>query len=70
MKIFGTNDTIFARATVMGQEIMNLKLSGVRSMDDLLRLIRQQVGVALGMVKLTVRNLTQGWTQTASYRMA
>lgn len=70
MKIFGTNDTIFARATVMGQEIMNLRLIGVNSMEALLRIIRQHAGAAIGLVKLTVRNLTQGWTQTASYRIA
>lgn len=70
MKIFGTNDTIFARATVMGQEIVNLRLSGVCSMEALLRIVRQHVGAAIGLVKLTVRNMTQGWSDTASYRIA
>lgn len=64
MKNFGDNDTVFARATVMGQEVVNLRLSGVPSMEALLRIIRQHIGAAMGLVRLTVRNMTQGWTQT------
>lgn len=68
MKNFGTNDTIFARATRMGREIFNLQMSGIASMESVYDLLRGSTGV-LGLVNLTVRNVTQGWTATGAYRL-
>lgn len=70
MKTFSINDVIFARVTMMGQELLNLRISGVTSMSALLQRIRHELGACIGMISLTVRNLSQGWCQTASYRVA
>lgn len=69
MKIFGSNDIVFARATRMGRELFNLRLSGVASMESVLDLVRQDSAGLMGLVNLTVRNVTQGWSSTGSYRV-
>ncbi len=70
MKTFSINDVIFARVTMMGHELLNLRLSGIASMSALLHRIRQELGSCLGMISLNIRNLSQGWSQTCAYRVA
>ena len=67
MKIFGTNDVIFARASVMGRELLNIRICGAESMKELLSAIRRQLGEYIGLISLQIRNLTQGWTQQRTY---
>lgn len=64
MKYFGENDTIFASATRMGQEIFNICLCGVNSMDSLLEAMRHERRRGMGLLNVRLRNMTQGWTQT------
>lgn len=63
MKTISLSDIIFARATMMGREVANIRLHGISSMDDLVHLLRAELGSALGMVIVSIRNLSQGWTQ-------
>lgn len=70
MNVFNINDVIFARVTMMGQELINLRLSGITSMKALLRRIKIELGAYIGMISLDIRNLSQGWTQRAVYRVA
>ncbi|MCD8387630.1 MAG: hypothetical protein LUD17_12180 [Bacteroidales bacterium] len=70
MNNFGTNDVIFARATMMGHELVNARYSDIPSMEALLRRIKSEMGAAFGLVTITIRNLTQGWTQQRAYRVA
>lgn len=70
MKTFSINDVIFARVTMMGHELLNLRLSGISSMSALLQRIRQELGACIGMISLNIRNLTQGWSSTSAYRVA
>lgn len=67
MKTFGSNDVIFARASVMGRELLNVRICGAASMPELLSSIRRQLGSYIGMVSLQIRNLTQGWAQQRTY---
>lgn len=67
MKIFGTNDVIFARASVMGRELLNIRICGAESMKELLCAIRRQLGEYIGLISLQIRNLTQGWSQQRTY---
>lgn len=70
MKTFGTNDVIFARATMMGRELLNIRICGAMSMTELMQAIRQQLGSFMGMVNVQIRNLTQGWAQQRTYMLA
>lgn len=68
MKNFGNNDTVFARALMMGQELLNVRITGVSSRESLMEAIKGQIGGRLGgLVSLSVRNLTQGWAVTQPY---
>ena len=64
MKAFGENDTIFASATRMGQEIFNIRICGVSSMESLMDAMRQECRRGMGLLNVRLRNMTQGWTQT------
>lgn len=70
MKIFGSNDIIFARATVMGHELLNIRLMGVSSMEALLKRIKSELENTIGIVTINIRNLTQGWNSSSAYRIA
>lgn len=68
MKNYGNNDTVFARALMMGQELLNVRISGVSSQESLMEAVRSQMGTHLGsLVSLSIRNLTQGWAVTQPY---
>ncbi len=70
MKKIELNDVIFARATMMGREIINMRICGVMSMSELLRRVRQEIGSCFGLITINLRNMSQGWTQTACYRFS
>ncbi len=67
MKTFGSNDIVFARASVMGRELLNVRICGAESMSALISAIRRQLGSYIGMVSLQIRNLTQGWSHQRTY---
>ncbi len=66
MNIITLNDIIFATATVRGAVTANLRLSGLRSMADVINAIRREIGSASGLITISLRNMTQGWTQQKS----
>lgn len=70
MANFGTNDIVYARATVMGRELLNARFCGAESMSALLNAIRRQLGAYIGIISLQIRNLTQGWTQQRTYMVS
>lgn len=67
MKSYGTNDTVFARASMMGQELLNVRISGVSSQESLMEAVRAQLGSLGALVSLSIRNLTQGWALNQPY---
>lgn len=66
MKNYGNNDTVFARALMMGQELLNVRISGVSSQESVMEAVRSQLGAG-SLVSLSIRNLTQGWAVTQPY---
>lgn len=70
MKKIEINDVIFARVTNMGRELLNMRICGVMSMTELLRLVRKEVGPYMGLITISLRNMSQGWTQTGCYRFS
>ena len=66
MNIITLNDIIFATATVRGAVAANLRLSGLRSMTEVINAIRHEIGSFTGIITISLRNMTQGWTQQKS----
>lgn len=66
MEKISINDIIFATATVRGTIAASLKLSGLKSMADVIAAIKKEIGIAGGLLTITLRNMTQGWSRTRS----
>ena len=61
-----SNDRVFATLSQFGSIIYNVELSGVTSMSDVVRRIRGEVKSVSGLLSLTLRNSSQGWSRSAS----
>lgn len=66
MNIITINDIIFATATVRGAVTANLRLSGLRSMSEVINAVRRETDSFSGLITISLRNMTQGWTQQKS----
>ena len=65
MATISSTDRIFASAWQRGREIFNACGDGFSGFADIVSQLRRG-GNAPGMVTLTVRNSSQGWTRTSS----
>ncbi|MDE6497380.1 MAG: hypothetical protein K2L21_01840 [Muribaculaceae bacterium] len=63
MNSIDINDIVFATATLHGRSIANIRMSGVISTSDIIARLRQLFGDAAGMIRITLRNVTQGWSR-------
>lgn len=70
MDTISINDIIYATATVNGSTTANLRLSGLSSASDVVRAIRREIGSFTGMITITTRNMTQGWSRRKSLYLA
>lgn len=66
MNAITLNDIIFATATIRGAVAANLRLSGLRSMSEVINAVRREIGSFSGLITISLRNMTQGWTQQKS----
>lgn len=64
MEKISINDIIFATATVRGTIAASLKLSGLKSMADVITAIKKEIGIAGGLMTITLRNMSQGWSKS------
>lgn len=64
MEKISINDIIFATATVRGTIAASLKLSGLKSMADVITAIKNEIGIAGGLMTITLRNMSQGWSKS------
>lgn len=60
MAHFSSNDVIFACATVGGRTVQ-ARMSGVETIDGVLDELRRVSDGLKGLVRLTLRNASQGW---------
>lgn len=67
MATIHTTDTLFASATMMGRQVFNFAGSGISSLAELINKVRTAPGVMAGLVTLTVRNTSQGWSQSRDF---
>lgn len=64
MKTINFTDTIYASARQGANVLASIRLSGITSQADALRYLRHQMPYSNGMVMVTVRNSTAGWSDT------
>lgn len=66
MEKISINDIIFATAKIQGRVMASLRLSGIMSMADIIREIKKEIGSASGLLTISLRNMTQGWSRQKS----
>lgn len=66
MEKISINDIIFATAKIQGRVAASLRLSGIMSMADIIRAIKNEIGSANGLLTISLRNMTQGWSRQKS----
>ena len=66
MEKISINDIIFATAKSQGRVTASLRLSGIMSMADIIREIKKEIGSASGLLTISLRNMTQGWSRQKS----
>lgn len=62
MATISIDDIIFATATKHGRQLANLKLSGMASLSELYTAIRRHIGSTTGLIEITLRNLSKGYS--------
>lgn len=62
MATINFSDVIYVTLMQRGNVLASVKLSGVTSATAVLKALLNVVSKGMGMVTLTVRNSTQGWT--------
>ncbi len=65
MEIININDIIFATASIRGK-VTSLKLSGLMNMSEVILAVKKEIGNVTGLLKITLRNMTQGWSREKS----
>lgn len=61
-----STDIIYATLVQHGRQIAAYRLSGHTTMADLMRHLRSIAKGCMGLVNITLRNSTQGWSQARS----
>ncbi len=60
-KTIRTNDVLYARVTVMGRQLFNIRLSDMDSLTQVVNWVKVQLSGFTGLVKISLRNASQGW---------
>lgn len=66
MRPFQSTDNIYATFHTAGKILASFQLSGVNSISDIMKVYGEQDDTAKGLISLTLRNSTQGWSQTTA----
>ncbi|MDE5912070.1 MAG: hypothetical protein K2G94_00420 [Muribaculaceae bacterium] len=64
MATVALNDKLFLTLMQCGRMVFNQQVSGIKTRTDLMGKVRELMGGCRGMVKVTLRNCTQGWSHT------
>ncbi|MCC8176719.1 MAG: hypothetical protein LIO91_09885 [Bacteroidales bacterium] len=70
MSKISSSDLLFATVTCGGNTLFCGRLSGLASMGEVIRFLRRSLGDAMGLMTLTLRNSSQGWTTRSVLQMA
>ena len=63
MATINYTDIIFATVKQQGNTILSMQFSGITSMAQIIRQLRDKLSGKMGLIKLHIRNCTQGWAQ-------
>lgn len=66
MATINYTDTLFATISQRGNILATLRLVGMSSFADIVREIRSSTGTAAGLINLSLRNSTQGWSRNSA----
>jgi len=66
MEKININDIIFATAVIRGSVKASLRLSGLNSMPEVTKAVKREIGNFSGLLTISMRNMTQGWTKQKS----
>ncbi len=69
-KTIRTNDVLYARVTVMGRQLFNIRLSDMDSFAQVVNWVKVQLSGFTGLVKISLRNASQGWSADHWCRMS
>lgn len=64
MKTIALSDIIFATVIRRGITVAMVKLNGLTSLAQIVARVRASLGEIKGMVTLTLRNSSRGWTDS------
>lgn len=64
MAKFETSDYIFAEASAMGRNFFNYAGHGIESFSQLVNMVRNIENAPRGLITLTVRNSSRGWSDS------
>lgn len=67
MNGISSSDNLFASATSMGQQFFNFNGKGISSFGELLDKVKHHPAAPRGMVTITIRNSTQGWSHSRAF---
>lgn len=67
MATISSTDILFATASVMGKQFFNFCGAGISSLAELIGRVRNESACHRGMVTLTIRNTSQGWSQSKAF---
>lgn len=61
-KSINCSDTLFARVTLMDRQLFNVQLCEMASLSQVVNWVRGELSGMTGLVKISLRNVSQGWT--------
>lgn len=64
------SDIVLASASYRGRNIASFRSFGFSSMEDIIRAVKQAVGSLSGLITLSLRNDSRGWTQSRALFIA
>lgn len=67
MANISSTDSLYICATSMGCQFYNYYGNGITSLADIINRVRNTPGAPHGMVMVTVRNASQGWSQSRAF---
>ena len=62
MQTLSLQDTLMIRDTAMGRVVADNNATGFSSLTDVMNEVCRRVSDARGMIELSLRNSTRGWT--------
>lgn len=60
------SDIIYATVCQHGRQVASIRISGLTTTQQVMAMARSAASGCLGLVRLTLRNGTQGWSRTLS----